>query len=156
MPQVPGYLKTQIIHSFLTILNYKTVCECPSSIMDRPSVPNQPKTFEFPQRTFGQKNPVKKSFQSSWFANRMWLHYNEGLKGKQNRVLSCMQVAYRDRKLTLAVRILNLDLALLVWHCRRTLKGSLEQDYLFVWDSCLRWFMGVNNKNIVHSKSRLP
>ena len=51
-------------------------------------------------------------------------------------------------------------LALPVEHCRRTLKGSLEQNDLFVWDSCLRWFMGggggVNNKNIVHSKSRLP
>ena len=33
---------------------------------------------------------------------------------------------------------------------------ALEQNYLFVWDSCLRWFMGVNNENIVHSKSRLP
>ena len=48
-------------------------------------------------------------------------------------------------------------LALLVWHCRRTLKGSLEQNYLFVWDSFfLRSFMGVNNKNIVRSKSRFP
>ena len=42
-----------------------------------------------------------------------------------------------------------------VWHCRRTLKDSPEQNYLFVWDSCLRWFMVVNNKNIAHSKSRL-
>ena len=47
-------------------------------------------------------------------------------------------------------------LALPVWHCRRTLKDLLEQNYLFVWDSCLRWFMGVNHNNIVHSKSRLP
>ena len=46
-------------------------------------------------------------------------------------------------------------LALPVWHCRRTLKSSLEQNYQFVWDSCLRWFMGVNNKSIVLSKSRL-
>ena len=37
-------------------------------------------------------------------------------------------------------------LALPVWHCRRTLKGSLEQIYLFTWDSCLRWFMGVKIK----------
>ena len=36
------------------------------------------------------------------------------------------------------------------------LKGSLEQNYIFVRDSCIRWFMGVNNNNIVHSKSRLP
>ena len=77
MPQVPGYLKTHIIHSFLTILNYKTVCACRTSIMDIPPVPNQPKTFKFPQRSFGQKNPVKRSFQSSWFANRTWLHYDE-------------------------------------------------------------------------------
>ena len=34
-------------------------------------------------------------------------------------------------------------------------KGSLEQNYLFVWDSCLRWSLGINNNNIVHSKSRL-
>ena len=43
----PGYLKTHIIHSFLTILNYKTVCACRSSIMDIPPVPNQHKTFKF-------------------------------------------------------------------------------------------------------------
>ena len=65
MSQVPGYLRTHIIHSFLTILNYKTVCACRSSIMDIPPVP---KTFKFPQRSFGQKNPVKRIFQSSWFA----------------------------------------------------------------------------------------
>ena len=46
--------------------------------------------------------------------------------------------------------------ALPVCSCRRILKGSLEQNYLFVWDICLRWFMWVNNKTIVHSKSRLP
>ena len=75
--QVPGYLKTHIIHSFLTILNYKTVCACHSSIMDIQPVPNRPKAFKFPQRSFGQKNPVKRSFKSSWFANRTWLHYDE-------------------------------------------------------------------------------
>ena len=57
---------------------------------------------------------------------------------------------------------LKSTLALPVWHCRRTLKDSLVQNYLFVWGSCfLRWFIGrggglVNNKNIVHSKSRFP
>ena len=62
VPQVPGYLNTHIIHSFLTILNYKTVCACRSSIMDIhiPPIPNQPKTFKFPQRFFGHKNPVKR------------------------------------------------------------------------------------------------
>ena len=79
VPQVPGYLNIHIIHSFLTILNDKTVhvCACRSSIMDIPPVPNQPRTFKFPQRSFGQKNPVKISFQSLWFANRTRLHYDE-------------------------------------------------------------------------------
>ena len=77
VPQVPGYFKTHIVHSFLTILNYKTVCACRSSIMDIPPVPNQPKMFKFPQRFFGQKNTVKRSFQSSWFATRTWLHNDE-------------------------------------------------------------------------------
>ena len=36
--------------------------------MDIPPVPNQPKTFKFPQSSFSQKNPVKRSFQSSLFA----------------------------------------------------------------------------------------
>ena len=53
MPQVPGYLETYIIHSFLIILNYKTVYACRSSIMDIPPVPNSPRTFKFPQRSFG-------------------------------------------------------------------------------------------------------
>ena len=40
----------------------KSVRACRSFIMDIPPVPNQPKTFTFPQRSFGQKNPVKRSF----------------------------------------------------------------------------------------------
>ena len=32
--------------------------------MDIPPVPNQPKTFKFPQRCFGKTNPVKRSFQA--------------------------------------------------------------------------------------------
>ena len=27
-------------------------------------------TFKFPQRSFGKTNPVKRSFQASWFTNR--------------------------------------------------------------------------------------
>ena len=102
--QVPGYLKTNIIHSFLTILNYKTACR--SSIIDIPPVPDQPKTFKFSQHSFGQKNPVKRSFQYWWFANRTWLHYDETIP----RVLSCMHVAYRDVKLNSS----NLDKAFIL------------------------------------------
>ena len=95
-PQVPSYLKTHIIHSFLTILNYKTVYACRSSIMNIPPVPNQPKRFKFPQRFFRQKNPVKRSFQSLWFADRTWLHYDEA-----NDLAYCQVImaAYRDGKL---------------------------------------------------------
>ena len=57
---------------------YKTVCACRSSIMDIPPVPDQPQTFKFPQRSFGQKKTQSpRSFQSSWFANRTWLHNDE-------------------------------------------------------------------------------
>ena len=96
MPQVPGYLKPNIVLSFLTIANYKTVCAWRSSIMDIPPVPNQLKTFKFPQRSFGQKKTVKKSCQSSWFANRTWLHYDE-----ENDLAYChvCMVTYRDGKL---------------------------------------------------------
>ena len=114
MPQVPSYLKTHIINSFLTIVNYKTVCACRSSIMDIPPVPNQPKTFKFPQRSFGQKKKKKKKkknsekkFQSSWFANRTRLHYDEA-----NDIAYChvCMVAYRDGKLNSS----NLDMAFIL------------------------------------------
>ena len=103
--QVHGYLKTHINHSFVTILNYKTVRAkpCRSSIMNIPPVHKQPNTFKFPQRSFGQKNPMKRSFQPSWFANRTWannLAYRH----------ICM-VAYRDRKLNIS----NLDKASMVF-----------------------------------------
>ena len=104
MSQVPGYLRTHIINSFLTILNYKTVFACRSSVMDIPPVP---KTFKFPQRSFGQKNPVKRIFQSSWFANRTWLHYDEASDLTYYHV--CM-VAYRDGK----SNTLNLDKAFIL------------------------------------------
>ena len=64
--------------------------------MDVPPDPNQPKTFKFPQRSFGVKNPVKRSFQASWLANRTWLHYDE-----TNDLAFChvCLVAYKDGKL---------------------------------------------------------
>jgi len=42
-----------------------------------PLRPNQPKAFRFPKRSFGQKTPVQRSFQASWFDNKSWLHYDE-------------------------------------------------------------------------------
>ena len=64
--------------------------------MDIPPVPNQPTTFKFPQRSFGKTNPVKQSFQASWFINRTWLHYDEA-----NDLAFChiCMVAHKDGKL---------------------------------------------------------
>jgi len=39
--------------------------------------PNQPKSFSFPKRKFGDKKPTYRSFQSSWFEKWPWLTYNE-------------------------------------------------------------------------------
>ena len=71
--------------------------------MDIPPVPNQPKTFKIPQRSFGQKKKtVKRSFQSSWFYKRTSLHYDEA-----NDLAYChvCMLAYRDGK----SNSLNLD-----------------------------------------------
>ena len=66
------------------------------SVIDIPPVPNQPMTFNFPQCCFGKTNPVKRSFQASWFSNRTWLHYDEA-----NDLTFChiCSVAYKDGKL---------------------------------------------------------
>ena len=37
-------------------------------------------SFIFPQRSFGMANPVKRSFQASWFSTRTWLYHNETYK----------------------------------------------------------------------------
>jgi len=39
--------------------------------------PHQPKSFDFPKRSFGKKVPVMRSFQASWFDRWPWLHYIE-------------------------------------------------------------------------------
>ena len=75
--------------------------------MDIPPVPNQPKTFKYSQHSFGQKTPVKRRFQSSWFANRTWLHYNKPDDFAYCHV--CM-VAYRDGQLNSS----NLDKAFIL------------------------------------------
>ena len=45
--------------------------------MELPSAPHQPKSFDFPKRSFGKKVIVKRSFQASWFDRWSWLHYIE-------------------------------------------------------------------------------
>jgi len=45
--------------------------------MELPSAPHQPRSFDFPKRSFGKKTVVKRSFQASWFDEWSWLHYIE-------------------------------------------------------------------------------
>ena len=54
-----------------------------------------------------RKKTVKRSFQSSWFANRTWLHYDEA-----NDLAYChvCMVAYRDGKMNSS----NLDKAFIL------------------------------------------
>ena len=39
--------------------------------------PHQPRSFNYPTRTFGKKNPVKRAFRGAWFERWSWLHYDE-------------------------------------------------------------------------------
>ena len=63
-----------------------------------PPVPNQPKTFWFPQ---------ERSFQPSWFDSQPWLHYD---KSKDLAFCHFCMLAYRDGKL----RNFNLDKAYII------------------------------------------
>ena len=45
---------------------------------DIPDKPHQPSAnYKFPKRTFGQKKPVSRAFQSAWFSQWPFLRYNE-------------------------------------------------------------------------------
>ena len=57
------------------------------------ALPNQPTTFKFLQCSSGKTNPVKRSFQASWFTNRTWMHNDEA-----NDLAFCHinMVAYKD------------------------------------------------------------
>ena len=60
------------------ITSYRTVKMASTVASDTPLVePHQPRTFKFPQRSFGQKTVVKRSFQPAWFNKWPWLHYVE-------------------------------------------------------------------------------
>ena len=39
--------------------------------------PHQPRSFNYPTRMFGKKNPMKRAFRGAWFEKWSWLHYNE-------------------------------------------------------------------------------
>ena len=39
--------------------------------------PHQPRSFNYPTGTFGNKNPVKRAFRAAWFERWSWLHYDE-------------------------------------------------------------------------------
>ena len=52
-------------------------------------------TFKFPQRSFGKTNPVKRSFQASWFTNRT--SPDETYRGVEKVVHSLVVVAVETR-----------------------------------------------------------
>ena len=55
--------------------------------------PFQPTNFNFPKKTFGKQN---RSFQSKWFNDFPWLHYNE-----QSDSVLCFICAQQNEKLNL-------------------------------------------------------
>ena len=55
--------------------------------------PFQPTNFNFPKKTFGKQN---RSFQSKWFNDFPWLHYNE-----QSDSVLCFLCAQQNEKLNL-------------------------------------------------------
>ena len=73
---------------------------CYSSIMDIPPVPNQPTSFIFPQRSFGKANPVKRSFQASWFSTRTWLYHNKPIKSAALQGQKLSQIALKSPEWT--------------------------------------------------------
>ena len=39
--------------------------------------PHQPKDFKFPKRSFGNASQTTRTFQSKWFNDHSWIHYDE-------------------------------------------------------------------------------
>ena len=48
-----------------------------TQIIAIPDVPNQPASYQFPKRKFGQAKPVFRSVQPAWFVKWPWLHYDQ-------------------------------------------------------------------------------
>ena len=68
------------------------------TVQNIPDKPHQPSAnYNFPKRTFGQKKPVSRSFQSPWFSQWPFLHYNEA-----NDVAYCHTclLAFKQRKMS--------------------------------------------------------
>ena len=61
--------------------------------------PHQPHAFKFPKRTFGKKNPVSRSFQSAWFQQWPFLHYDES---KDLVFCHTCLVTFKEKKLLAA------------------------------------------------------
>ena len=58
--------------------------------------PHQPLQFRFPKRLFGKTKPVKRAFQSNWFKQWTWIHYNEE---KDLAICFLCAKALREKKL---------------------------------------------------------
>ena len=73
------------------------MAECSLSGNSVPSIgdsPHQPQSFAFPNREFGQKFVVSRSFQANWFKSWKWLHYDE----ESDNCHTCVK-AYKEKKL---------------------------------------------------------
>ena len=64
-------------------------------ILDKPHQPSA--NYKFSKQTFGQKKPVYRAFQSAWFSQWPFPHYNEA-----NDVAYCHTcfVAFKQRKMS--------------------------------------------------------
>ena len=65
----------QVLSSFFLAINMAQRIDL-KDIGDVSTKPYQPHHISFPPRRFGKQPPVQRSFQSSWFGKRQWLHYD--------------------------------------------------------------------------------
>ena len=92
----------------------------------RVTEPFQPANFRFPKKLCGKQN---RAFQSKWFLEFRWLHYNE-----QNDSVFCIICVQQNAKLNLrAVR--NKQLAFISKRFSNLEKGNLvPRDFSLAWN----------------------
>ena len=96
--------------------------------MELPTVPHQPKSFDFPKRSFGKKVIVKRSFQASWFDRWSWLHYISlvlvmpATNAVSERSFSCLRCLKSYLRATMSQSRLN---NVMVLHVHKNLTDKL-------------------------------
>ena len=91
------FSKTAFLNTLKFAIN--RACLHLSSAMDIPPVPNQPKTFKFPQRCFGKTNPVRwgcgRHLKNSYNACKISLGSQAKMVSKCNRIASLVILNYK-------------------------------------------------------------